>query len=304
MKLIGISLLLAVTALAQPARPRITGVAHIAIWVHDMEKSRAFYHDFLGFDEVYSLPGNNPLTFWKISERQYIEMFPEQAANTDRLYHISLETDNAEALRAYLKSKGVAVPDAVHKNRIGNTSYNIKDPEGHIVEITQYEPTSWTAREKGNHLPATRISSRMTHVGFVVTNFDAETKFYTEILGFKETWRGSGSKSGTQLSWTNLKVPDGDDYIEFMLYKQAPEETKRGDANHLCLEVPDINAALATLNARPYRKEYQRPLEAHVGVNRKRIVNIFDPDGTRIELMEPATIDGKPAPSSNAPPPR
>jgi lactoylglutathione lyase len=32
-------------------------------------------------------------------------------------------------------------------------------------------------------------------------------------------------------------------------------------------------------------------------------VNLFDPDGTRVELMEPNTIDGKPAPSSTAPPP-
>jgi lactoylglutathione lyase len=40
-----------------------------------------------------------------------------------------------------------------------------------------------------------------------------------------------------------------------------------------------------------------------VGVNRKRQANLFDPDGTRIELMEPTTIDGKPAPPSTAPPP-
>jgi len=31
---------------------------------------------------------------------------------------------------------------------------------------------------------------------------------------------------------------------------------------------------------------------------------LFDPDGTRIELMEPNTIDGQPAPSSTLPPPR
>jgi lactoylglutathione lyase len=33
-------------------------------------------------------------------------------------------------------------------------------------------------------------------------------------------------------------------------------------------------------------------------------MNLFDPDGTRIELMEPGTVDGAPAPSSIAPPPR
>ena len=38
--------------------------------------------------------------------------------------------------------------------------------------------------------------------------------------------------------------------------------------------------------------------------NRKRQANLFDPDGTRSEVMEPNTIDGKPTPPSNAPPPR
>jgi len=41
-----------------------------------------------------------------------------------------------------------------------------------------------------------------------------------------------------------------------------------------------------------------------VGTNRKRQLNLFDPDGTRVELMEPGTVDGQPVPSSTAPPPR
>jgi lactoylglutathione lyase len=38
-------------------------------------------------------------------------------------------------------------------------------------------------------------------------------------------------------------------------------------------------------------------------VNQKQQVNIFDPDGTRAELMEPRTVTGKPTPASTAPPP-
>jgi lactoylglutathione lyase len=45
-------------------------------------------------------------------------------------------------------------------------------------------------------------------------------------------------------------------------------------------------------------------MEMRTGINRKRQLNLFDPDGTRSELMEPATIDGTPTPSSTAPPPR
>jgi hypothetical protein len=101
-----------------------------------------------------------------------------------------------------------------------------------------------------------------------------------------------------------MRVPDGDDYIEFILYKEPPAPTKRGSAHHLCLEVPSAAETVAALDKKAYRKQYTQPLEIRTGVNRKRQVNIFDPDGTRTEVMEPVTVEGKPAPSSNAPPPR
>jgi lactoylglutathione lyase len=181
-------------------------------------------------------------------------------------------------------------------------SFTVKDPEGHDVEIVQYEPDGWTARERGKHLPDSRVSKRMMHVGVIVTSFEPAMKFYRDVLGFREFWRGSGA-GRTELSWVNLKVPDGEDYIELMLYKDAPAPTGRGSAHHLCLEVPDAAASVAALEAKPYRKQYTRTMEIHTGVNRKRQMNLFDPDGTRTELMEPVTVDGKPAPSSTLPPP-
>ncbi len=298
--------LCATIVLAQsPRRPKILGVAHIALYAHAYEKTKAFYRDFLGFEEPYSLnnaDGTPSMTFFKINERQYIELFPEKTPHTDRLSHISIETDDAEGMRRYLASRGVAVPAKVGKGRIGNANFNIKDPEGHTIEIVQYEPDGWTVRERGKHLPQSRISDRMAHVGIIVTGFDAEMKFYQDVLGFREIWRGS--KSPTELSWVNLQVPDGEDYIELMLYKEAPPEDRRGSAHHLCLFVPDAAASVASLNSRQYLKQYERDIEIRTGVNRKRQVNLFDPDGTRTELMEPVTIDGKPAPTSTAPPPR
>jgi len=306
MKWLGSLLATAAALSAQSAaRPRITGVAHIALYASDFEKSRAFYRDFLGFEEPYSLskPDGTPaMTFFKINERQYIELFPETAPKTDRLSHISLETDNAEGMRRYLAARGVAVPGQVPKGRIGNSNFNIKDPEGHTVEIVQYETGGWTVRERGKHMPEARVSKHMMHVGIIVTDFDAEMKFYTDILGFREIWRGSSS--GTVLSWVNLKVPDGEDYIEFMLFKEAPLSGRRGTAHHLCLEVPDVAASVAQLEAKPYFKNYSRSIEVKTGINRKRQANLYDPDGTRTELMEAVTVDGKPAPSSMAPPPR
>jgi catechol 2,3-dioxygenase-like lactoylglutathione lyase family enzyme len=302
--LLSTSLITADLSAQTPQRPPITGISHIGIFAHDYEKARAFYGQFLGFEEPYSLknPDGSPsMTFFKINDRQVIELFPERKAGTDRLSHISLETSDIEALRAYLASKGVKVPAQAHLGRVGNLSFDITDPEGHTVEMVQYMPDGKTMLAKGKFMSDNAISNRMPHVGIIVTKLDAEYKFYTEVLGFKEFYRGS--KSGTVLSWINLRVPDGDDYIEFMLYKDAPDAEHSGGAHHLCLQVPDVPAAVAKLEARPYFKQYGRPIEIHLGVNRKRQANLFDPDGTRTEIMEPNTIDGKPTPSSTAPPP-
>ena len=290
---------------AQPQRPRILGVAHIALYVSDIEKSRAFYKDFLGFGEPFQLDnpdGSLSLTFIKVNERQYIELFPGLKPDADRLNHISIQTDNPEAMRVYLASRGVAVPAKTPKGRIKNSNFNVKDPDGHTVEIVQYEPDGWSVREKGKYMSGARVSDRILHLGIIVGDLAAANKFYGDILGFREIWRGSSN--GEVLSWTNMQVPDGEDYIEFMLYKDLPEPDRRGTQHHICLVTPDLAQAQARLEAKPYRQSYTRTMEPRTGVNRKRQLNLFDPDGTRVELMEPVTVDGKPAPPSTAPPPR
>jgi lactoylglutathione lyase len=102
-----------------------------------------------------------------------------------------------------------------------------------------------------------------------------------------------------------LKVPEGNDYLEFMLYDQMPDLKSLGTLHHICLEVSDIEKSKAALEARPAHASYTRSLEIRTGVNRKRQMNLYDPDGTRSELMEPRTTDGVPTPPSTAaPPPR
>src|SRR5260370_18090656 len=94
-------------------RPRITGISNIALYVHDVDKALAFYKDLLGFDEPYRLTkksGGLHLTFLKINDRQCIEIFPEKEAGSDRLYHIALETDDAQAMRVYLKARDLTLP--------------------------------------------------------------------------------------------------------------------------------------------------------------------------------------------------
>ncbi len=294
--------------IATVQRPKITGISHVGYFVSDLSKSLEFWHGLLGFDEYFSIPkaGTNQvrMAFIKINDRQHIELFTDPpTAPPNWMSHLCFTVDNVEQMRAYLRSKGYHVgPGNGSKTKAGDYAFEIKDPDGTLIEFVQSLPTGVEAENKGKLMPPTRIADGIYHVGFLVGNTAKSLDFYENVLGFKETWRGS--RDGKQLSWINLQVPDGSDYIELMLYDKLPRTY--GTQNHVSLEVHDLQAAIHTLESRPayqWYLTYQKPLELHVGINRKRQVNLYDPDGTRVELMEPHTMDGKPSIPSTAPPP-
>jgi len=292
-------------AQAAVKRPKILGIAHMAFYVSDLPATLAYYKDFLGFAEPYDLKnddGTVRIAFIKINDYQYLELFAEPPRGDGMLNHIAFYTDNADQLRRYLISRGVQAPAKVNKGRTGDKNFTVKDPDGHTVEFVEYQPDGWAMKHRGRDMPATRISDQIMHIGFTVEELDRSREFYGDILGFKEFWRGSSD--GVTLSWVDLRVPTGKDYVELMLYKQLPAEDRRGGANHFSLKTQDIAKAVATLRSRAAALNYTRKIEIHVGHNRQRQANFFDPDGTRTELMEPFTIDGKPTPPSTAPPPR
>ena len=287
-------------------RPRITGISHVGYFVSDLPASLRFWHDFLGFDESYDLkkPGTDEvrIAFIKINDHQHIELFNEPPTNPPNMMsHICFTVDNVEQMRAYLRSQGIDVKAGNGgKTRTGDYAFEVKDPDGMLVEFVQSLPEGMEAKVKGKFEPDTRISTKIYHAGFMVGDSVKSKDFYGRILGFKEIWRGGGNPK--ELSWINMQVPDGTDYVEFMLYRTL-DPKGYGGKNHLSLEVPDMAKAVAELEARPAFKAYGKALEIHTGVNRKRQVNLFDPDGTRVELMEPFTVDGKAAPWSDAPAP-
>jgi len=112
----------------------------------------------------------------------------------------------------------------------------------------QYMPDGWTMLTQGKFMPDTRISTNMPHVGILVGDLPAAKNFYEGIMGFHEIWRGA--KNPAVLSWVHEQVPEGKNFLEFMLYSDLPAADKRGKYHHFCLEVPDVAKAKAILEQR------------------------------------------------------
>ena len=84
-----------------------------------------------------------------------------------------------------------------------------------------------------------------------------------------------------------------------------PDKTLRDAMRHTKAKTKReaIVKALEEMKKRAAKVGYEKEIVIQTGVNKKRQINLYDPDGTRIELMEPNTVDGQPAPSSTAPVP-
>jgi catechol 2,3-dioxygenase-like lactoylglutathione lyase family enzyme len=269
------------------ARPPITGVAHVALKTNDLAAARRFYARDLGFSDALAMPeGRGPAAWVKVNDHQYLEIYETlKSEDEDRLIEVAFETPDAKAMRDYLASKGVAVPARVEKGWDGNLSFPVNDPEGHRIVFVQYLTDSIPGKQFGLLMPATRVSEHMIHAGFLVKDRAAEDRFFRDILGFDQMWQGG--KTETSADWVSMRVPEGEDWVEFMCNVQNPSPKTRGVMNHVAFGVPEMESAAKVLQAR----SAPMPEKAKIGRDGKWQLNLYDPNLTRAELMEPKPVE-------------
>jgi lactoylglutathione lyase len=122
--------------------------------------------------------------------------------------------------------------------------------------------------------------SGIGHVAIRVKDIGKSLDFYVDRLGFSEMFR---LHRDNKLWIVYLRVTDGQ-FIELFpeaTGDKAQEETVVG-LNHLCLEVTDIDKAIAEVTAKGI--EIWRPKKEGADFNLQAWIK--DPDGNRIELMQ------------------
>ena len=265
------------------SRPQVAGIAHVALQTSDMVKARAFYGALLGFPEIGTRRPHSAVFFVNDRQRLIVRdgLPPER---DDRFIDVAFEA-NVAAMRAHLESRGSQPGNASTDADAGGTRIQVTDPDGHAVQFVELN-----AAGRGRAaVPDRRISRRILHAGLTIRDTAKADRFYKDILGFSETWRGGRPEGVT--SWINMRVPDGTDYLEYMLYPAAPPDRRQlGSAHHVALLVTDIQQALETVRARTKSDDRNHRANPSIGVNNRWQLNLFDHDGTRVELMEPWTV--------------
>jgi catechol 2,3-dioxygenase-like lactoylglutathione lyase family enzyme len=254
-------------------RPAITGVAFARFYTTDASGAQKFYGDTLGFKRLQA----NDVWTYPVNASQWIEILtsPPPPQPNIRIAAVAFTTRNAGALQRYLAAHGVK-PEIPLKNG----QFGVRDPEGNLVIFVQ----SGSNKLVANAPPSpTATSNRIIHVGFIVRDAAKEDAFWRDILGFHPYWHGGMTEQRTD--WQSIQVPDGTDWLEYMLnLPPTPTLKQAGVMDHFSLGVTHMADAMAALQKNGC--EGPNCTNSKVGRDGKVQLNLYDPDLTRVEFME------------------
>ena len=129
----------------------ITGIAHLALTVKDMEKSLDFYIRVLGFKKAFSLTHPETKAPWieyLQAGNQFIELFYNGAdenpwkSSLCGFNHLCLLVDDINITVKGIKEAGYPMDSEVRQGSDRNFQAWLKDPEGVRIELMQISPES------------------------------------------------------------------------------------------------------------------------------------------------------------------
>jgi len=282
--LFSISLLaLGVTGLSAQSRPAITGISHMSVYASDPVASEHFYTVVIGAVKGQDPQDPNGVRYY-LSPSQFVEVLPlPPNHDISRMARVSYSTTDAEGLLRYLRAHGAGDVGDLKTGGDGSRWFESKDPEGNEVEFFQQGRAPVLAAN------AKPIGSRIIHVGYLVHSRAAEDVFYKNLLGFRPYWYGAMQPD--HIDWISQQVPDGHDWVEYMMVGgestnplASINKDHLGVLNHFSIGVPNMEAAVTTM----IREDRLTPRHdgPQMGKDGKWQANFYDPDGTRVELME------------------
>jgi catechol 2,3-dioxygenase-like lactoylglutathione lyase family enzyme len=264
------------TAKDQVSRPHITGIDHVRIYVSDANKTNEFYTKIVGLSSRRSGCTGIWRPCFPVNSSQRIEIQPVPSpAPKNWLAEVAFATDDVVQMRRYLQANGVAA-SAITKDPNAARHFELRDPEGNPISFVQ--PSEFSASRGRSE---DQVGRHLLHAGFVVRDAALEDHFYRDLLGFRMYWHG-GFKDA-DVDWEEIQVPDGNDWIEYMLNISPTADHKElGIQNHFSLGVESANSAAIQLRAHGL-KSFDGP---EIGRDGKDSLDAYDPDATRVEFME------------------
>ncbi len=253
----------------------LRGIAHLAYRVTSLAAARHFWEDYLGFAEPFTVASN--MAVIKINDQQYVELYQGVVGPPQyQLVNYGYQVNDAEAMRTQLAAAGVPVPASVTTNVLGNLSFFSADMDGHPVEWVQYLTNSLTGRSQGQAMPDTQVFAYIISTGgFTSNSYAIDNSFYITQCGFLPN-----GTSGIDSHLIN--IPNSDDFYEHGTYNtlDAPTAGTKSQIDLLNFRGMTIEQSVAILTNR----DPSMTIDLHLTSKGRYVGNVYDPDGTRVEL--------------------
>ena len=273
---------------AEPTVP-IVGIAQVTFKTADLAKSRAYYQGVLGLPEAFTVKDAAGATsaYFKVNDDQYIEITPTlKPGELIRQERVVFQSSDLERLHGLYAERGLN-PSPIAKGPDGNPVFRVKDTEGNNLDFLQYVASSKQTLARGKLLDAVRVTSHIWHVGIMQKDRTASAGFYKDKLGFANGRDvGRGEYVELPSSDRNLETKDPPLDPNDPATKDQYTREVYGAVYHMGLEVKDARVARDLAQQRGKYTDVR--VRATVGNNRHWLIHLFDPDGTRSELMETA----------------
>ncbi len=279
-----------------------TYIGHLHLRVNDIERSLRYYRDLLGFQTLGEVSGekafltvNNTRSYLLALSRASEPRTSERRAG---LYHFAIllpdRKNLASLLRHLMKHREESDLEGAADHGVSEAIY-LHDPDGNGIEIYRDRPRSEWRWSDGHVQMATEsldeegllkesredwigmpVGTRIGHVHLHVSNLSEAERFYQGALGFK-----------LHASIPSAHFYAADDYHHHIATNTwlgegiSPASKTQPGLDHFAIILPNKEALhhlLRNLSWKAVSTEKSTETEL------SHSVNIYDPDGTKIQL--------------------
>lgn len=274
----------------------IKNLFHVSLQARDWDKALKFYHDVLGFDQMFELKvgqfkdmlqlgehneddENHWLTYLRVAPDEYIEMFnavinPPEFKTEPLGYHedtvlesFALGCENFEKTAKGLAERGIEVADGC-----------IVDPSGVKIRIVE---------RKGHASVKERLFTSLAGISIYVNDLDAMTEHLKAMCFELE------DKTSVRALF---KVGEFDQYVELIQAQKAVKVYDDDLLGHFALQIYKVTDTVKAWGKngvyccpQPFMKEIKVPADdtakGNIGLDGCEIIWMVCPEGNRIEVM-------------------
>jgi lactoylglutathione lyase len=277
----------------------LRGLQHIGIPVVDIEKTKLWYMNALGFElindpKVPTQEGEIKASFLSRSNLM-VELYQLvgdglkeiKTRSHGHVDHFTIDVLNIREALEYVKSKGIELDEMTKEGPMslnefwsrGADSLFIVSPNGEKIELSERRDLDPNRRKEN--------LNGLAHIGIPVKNLDRSRDFYKKF-GFVEVMHAELPTGGEPVRVCMLEK----DSCIIELYQPVGEDLKEigtrkdGLIDHIALSVHDIDSALEELEAVGTKALEGKPVELPFWDRGAKYFSIRGPDGEKLEFNQ------------------